>query len=130
MTVLIPWPGPIRSAGPQAGDGSPLGAAAPGRVHWRGLRSVAGALAPRAPRPLSLAGGVSELLSAAAKDEAGPRRHVLNLRAGMAELVLLNRLRARTRRELCVDTLERAARIIEVTARSWWGEEGGAPEAA
>ncbi len=49
-------------------------------------------------------------------------RQVLGLRAGMAELVLLNRLRARTRRELSKDTLERAARILEVTARHWLGE--------
>ncbi len=49
-------------------------------------------------------------------------RHVLGLRAGMAELVLLNRLRARTQRELSEDTLERAARLLEVTARDWLGE--------
>ena len=49
-------------------------------------------------------------------------RQVLGLRAGAAELVLLNRVRARTRRELSEDTLERAARILEVTARHWLGE--------
>jgi len=46
----------------------------------------------------------------------------LSLRAGMAELVLLNRLRARTRRELDHEMLERAARVIGITARYWAGE--------
>lgn len=49
-------------------------------------------------------------------------RQTLSLRAGMAELVLLHRLHARTRRELNQEVLERAARIIGVTARHWLGD--------
>ncbi len=48
-------------------------------------------------------------------------RQALSLRAGMAELVLLNRLRARTRREPSREMLERAATVIGITARHWWG---------
>ena len=46
-------------------------------------------------------------------------RSLMGLRSGAAELVLLNRLRARSPQALTVETLERAARIIELTARSW-----------
>jgi hypothetical protein len=50
------------------------------------------------------------------------RPRLLGLQSGLAELMLLNRLRARTRRDLAPDTLERAAAVIEVTARQWFGE--------
>jgi hypothetical protein len=52
---------------------------------------------------------------------AAPRlmRPLLGLRSGAAELVLINRLRARSPNSLTVETLERAACIIELTARSW-----------
>lgn len=50
------------------------------------------------------------------------KRRLINIQAGLAELMLLNRLRARTRRDLARDTLERAAHIIEVTSRHWFGE--------
>ncbi len=55
-------------------------------------------------------------------------RRLINIQAGLAELMLLNRLRARTRRDLAGDTLERAAHIIEVTSRHWFGEPGSAGE--
>ncbi len=40
---------------------------------------------------------------------------------GLAELMLLNRLRARNRHDLTSQTLERAAHIIAVTSRHWFG---------
>lgn len=45
------------------------------------------------------------------------------LSAGLAELTLVNRLRARTRRDLAIDALERAAKIVEVTAKHWFGPQ-------
>ena len=42
----------------------------------------------------------------------------------LAELMLLNRLRARVRHDLTADTLARAAVVIGVTARQWFGETG------
>ena len=36
--------------------------------------------------------------------------------------MLLNRLRARVRHDLTADTLARAAVVIGVTARQWFGE--------
>jgi hypothetical protein len=42
----------------------------------------------------------------------------------LAELMLLNRLRARIRHDLAADTLARAAVVIGVTARQWFGETG------
>lgn len=38
--------------------------------------------------------------------------------------MLLNRLRARVRHDLTADTLARAAVVIGVTARQWFGEAG------
>lgn len=38
----------------------------------------------------------------------------------LAEFLLLNRLRARTRGDLVADMLERAASVIEVTSRHWF----------
>ncbi|MES2977542.1 MAG: hypothetical protein V4731_03895 [Pseudomonadota bacterium] len=35
-------------------------------------------------------------------------------------MTLVNRLRARTRRDLAAETLERAARVIATTARHWF----------
>lgn len=49
-------------------------------------------------------------------------RGLMSVRAGLAELVLLNRLRAQTRGKDAVQTLERAAQILEVTSRHWFGE--------
>lgn len=43
--------------------------------------------------------------------------------------MLLNRLRARIRHDLTADTLARAAVVIGVTARHWFGETGRSPAA-
>lgn len=40
-------------------------------------------------------------------------------RARMAQVLLVARLKARTRRDLAVDSLERAAHVIFVTCKSW-----------
>jgi hypothetical protein len=112
MTVMLPWPG-LR---PQA---SPLGALNVLRLPQR--RTAPQSLAAHFPDVWS------QVLSAPQTAAESPGRHTLSLRAGMAELVLLKRLQARTRRELSQDTLERAARIIEVTANSWLGAGAGSP---
>lgn len=75
---------------------------------------------------------------ASADGRSASKRRLINIQAGLAELMLLNRLRARTRRDLASDTLERAAQIIEVTSRHWFAdsmstlsaEPGGADEAS
>ena len=54
-----------------------------------------------------------------------PRR--VSQQSRLAELMLLNRLRARTRHDLTSDTLARAAVVIGVTARYWFGETGRGP---
>jgi hypothetical protein len=41
-------------------------------------------------------------------------------RARMAQVLLVARLKARTRRDLAVDSLERAAHVIFVTCKSWF----------
>ena len=108
MTVLHPWPQPaVLAAGQPAGA---LGAA-PQTPAWRTLR-------PGGQRPQELS-PLNKLRPVIA-------RQALSLRAGMAELVLLNRLRARTRRDVTVEVLEHAARVIEVSARSWLAEDGSA----
>ena len=61
---------------------------------------------------------------------AGPRaapvstgaRRLASQQSSLAELMLLNRLRACTRHDLTADTLARAAAVIGVTARQWFGE--------
>lgn len=40
--------------------------------------------------------------------------------ASIAQLLLLVRLRARNRRDLAVDSLERAAQVIYVTCKNWF----------
>ncbi|MDO8374382.1 MAG: hypothetical protein Q7T39_20855, partial [Polaromonas sp.] len=47
-------------------------------------------------------------------------RRVDRLRASIAQLLLVTRLRARTRRSLTVDLLERAAHVIFVTCKNWF----------
>ena len=55
-------------------------------------------------------------------------------RASMAQLLLVARLRARNRRDLAVDSLERAAHVIFVTCKNWLlpppDRDGQAPPAA
>ncbi len=66
---------------------------------------------------------------AAAPERQGLQaKRLINIQAGLAELMLLNRLRARTRRDLAGDTLEQAAKIIEVTSRHWFGEPEPTPD--
>lgn len=57
-----------------------------------------------------------------ADGRSASKRRLINIQAGLAELMLLNRLRARTRRDRGGDTLERAAQIIEVTSRHWFAD--------
>ncbi len=47
-------------------------------------------------------------------------RRVDRLRASIAQLLLVTRLRALTRRSLTVDLLERAAHVIFVTWKHWF----------
>jgi hypothetical protein len=47
---------------------------------------------------------------------------LVSLQASLAELMLVNRLRARTRRDLALDTLQRGADIIELTAKHWFAD--------
>lgn len=65
---------------------------------------------------------------ATADGRSASKRRLISIQAGLAELMLLNRLRARTRRDLASDTLERAAQIIEVTSRHWFAEAVTAAE--
>ena len=53
--------------------------------------------------------------------ETHQRRRV-SLQASLAEMTLVNRLRARTRTDLVLDTLQRAAAIIELTAKHWFAD--------
>jgi hypothetical protein len=61
-------------------------------------------------------------------------RRVDRLRASLAQLLLVTRLRARTRRDLAVDLLERAAHVIFVTCKNWFlpspDRDGQVPPAA
>lgn len=61
-------------------------------------------------------------------------RRVDRLRASLAQLLLVTRLRARNRRDLAVDLLERAAHVIFVTCKNWFvpapDRDGQAPPAA
>lgn len=55
-----------------------------------------------------------------AKGRRAEVSRVENQRASLAQLLLLARLRARTRRDLAVDSLERAAHVIFVTCKNWF----------
>lgn len=61
-------------------------------------------------------------------------RRVDRLRASIAQLLLVTRLRALTRRSLTVDLLERAAHVIFVTCKNWFlpspDRDGQVPPAA
>ncbi len=50
----------------------------------------------------------------------GHSRNAVVQRASIAQLLLVARLRARNRRDLAVDSLERAAQVILVTCKSWF----------
>lgn len=45
-----------------------------------------------------------------------------SLPASLAEMMLVNRLRARTRTDLALDTLQRGAAIIDLTAKHWFAD--------
>jgi hypothetical protein len=45
----------------------------------------------------------------------------MTFQASIAEFLLVNRLRARKRAEPSADVLERAARIVFVTCKNWFG---------
>jgi hypothetical protein len=55
---------------------------------------------------------------------AAEHRRQVSQQSRLAELMLLNRLRVRIRHDLTSDTLARAAVVIGVTARQWFGETG------
>jgi hypothetical protein len=50
------------------------------------------------------------------------QRRRVSLQASLAEMMLVNRLRARTRTDLALDTLQRGAAIIELTAKHWFAD--------
>ena len=60
------------------------------------------------------------------KPKADIRRDELQLRASVAQLLLVARLRARNRRDLAMDSLENAARVIFVTCKHWFSPEQAA----
>lgn len=64
-----------------------------------------------------------------AEGRSASKRRLMNIQAGLAELMLLNRLRARLRRDRGGETLERAAMVIEVTSRHWFAEATSLAEA-
>ena len=110
MTVIHPWPLP----------------------HPAHRSTIVGAIKasfppPREPMPGRFAIHFPLDLPALTKARPGWVRHAQGWRAATAELVLLNRLRARTRTEPGRHMLDRAARIIEVTARHWFGDETAPP---
>ncbi len=51
-------------------------------------------------------------------------RRLVSLQAGVAEMMLVNRLRAHTRGDLALDTLQRGAEIIATTAKHWFADKG------
>ncbi len=53
-----------------------------------------------------------------------PHRRVVSLQAGLAEMILVNRLRAHTRSDLALDTLQRGSKIIALTAQHWFADKG------
>lgn len=73
--------------------------------------------------PLSLNAGVMSRVPPTPPSGQGRRVEVSRVdgqRASMAQLLLLARLRARNRRDLAVDSLERAAHVIFVTCKNWF----------
>ena len=48
------------------------------------------------------------------------RRVTVRLQARLAELLLINRLRARSQPALSADVLERGAHVVRVTCESWF----------
>lgn len=55
-------------------------------------------------------------------------RRVEQQRAPIAQLLLVARLRARNRRDLARDSLERAAHVIFVTCKNWFSSSARKPD--
>lgn len=53
---------------------------------------------------------------------SAPLRHNVGFHSGLAELLLINRLRARLKAAPSADVLERAARIIFITCKNWFSD--------
>jgi hypothetical protein len=56
------------------------------------------------------------------------RRMSLKLQAGIAEFLLVTRLRARSQKArpaLSADVLERGAHVVDVTCQNWFAAHGG-----
>ena len=73
--------------------------------------------------PLSPNVGVMSRVPPSEPPAKGRRAEVSRVdsqRASLAQLLLVARLRARTRRDLAVDSLERAAHVIFVTCKNWF----------
>ena len=49
-------------------------------------------------------------------------------RASVAQLLLVARLKARNRRDLAVDSLERGAHVMWVTCKSWFSSGGASTD--
>ena len=47
-----------------------------------------------------------------------------SLQAGLADMMLVNRLRAHTRSDLALDTLQRGVEVIALTAKHWFADKG------
>ena len=56
------------------------------------------------------------------------QRRRVSLQASLAEMTLVNRLRARTRTDLVLVTLQRGAAIIELTAKYWFADAADSQE--
>lgn len=54
-----------------------------------------------------------------------PSKRGISFRAGLAELLLINRLRARSHRNQAAVMLERAVQIVFVTCKSWFSAPDG-----
>ena len=87
--------------------------------------------------PLSPNVGVMSRVPPSEPPAKGRRAEVSRVdsqRASLAQLLLVARLRARTRRDLAVDSLERAAHVIFVTCKNWFlsspERDGQVPPAA
>jgi hypothetical protein len=50
-------------------------------------------------------------------------RRVFSLQAGLAEMMLVNRLRAHTRCDLSLDSLHLGAKVVALTAKHWFGDK-------
>lgn len=54
---------------------------------------------------------------------AARSRREINFRASLAEMLLILRLRARSRTSASQDVLERGAHVVDVTCKNWFGQD-------